>query len=396
MNTFHFSPDTLSQAGFAIEPLQELRLFLTTAVANGSLPGVVTFLARGDKVLMHEAIGYADIEGASLLRPDAVFRIHSMTKPFTAIAMLLLYEEGKWGFDDPLSAHIPEFRHFAERPGNRASREPVLRDLFTHSSGHSLGSSMEEIIEAITKFDLFGAASLQDLISRHMQMPLGYEPGSRWEYGVAMDFQAAIVERITGKRYDVFLEERVFAPLGMRDTGFALSHAQTARLVPGYLMNAETRRLQPADALNMQDLIFPIGGSTFRSTAGDYARFARMLLNKGSLGDTRILQPKTAELMFTNMLTDELLKAKHSALHYDIGGGNGFSLNGRLCIDPVMAGRPVGKGTYEWGGAHGPWFWADPEHDIVFVGMTNRVMPHAEIAPLSIVSQDLVYRALRR
>ncbi len=396
MNSFEFTPSICSEAGFSLEPLQELRLFLRTAVSSGILPGAVIFLARGDKVVLHEAIGHGDMNSTIQLSADAVYRLHSMTKPLTAVAMLVLHEEGKWSFDDPLSTYVPEVRDFSKTPGNCASREPVLRDLFTHSSGHGFGSTMEEILDCVAKIDVFGAKSLEDLVGRYSRLPLRYEPGTRWEYSVAMDFQALIVERITGLRFDRFLEERVFGPLGMRDSGFALSPAQTARVVPGYAMDAETHRLRTANALEMQDTIFPIGGSSFRSTASDYARFARMLLNKGSLGDTRILKAETVQLMFTNLLPESLLSESFNALHYRIGGGNGFSMNGMLCIDPVAAGRPVGKGTYEWAGAHGPWFWADPENDIVFVGMTNRAMPHPEIAPLSIVSQDLVYRALRR
>ena len=395
-NTFAFSPAACSDAGFAPEPLQELRMYLQTAVANGSLPGVVTFLARGDHVVLHEAIGQGDLASGRPLRADAQYRLHSMTKPFTAIAMLLLYEEGKWGFDDPVSAHVPEIHDALKQPGNRASREPLLRHLFTHTSGHSFGSTMEEIMDSVARIDVFGAGSLVDLVRRYHQLPLRYEPGTRWEYSVGMDLEALIVERISGQRYDQFLQQHVFGPLGMRDTGFALSPAHNEHLVPGYAMDVASRRLRPANLLEMQDIMFPIGGSSFRSTAGDYARFARMLLKQGVLGDTRILKPETGRLMFENLLPDPLLKEQHNSLHYRVGGGNGFSLNGLLCIDPAEAGRPVGKGTYEWAGAHGPWFWADPEHDIVFVGMTNRAMPHAELAPLSLLSQDLVYRALKR
>ena len=395
MNSFDFTPSTASDAGFAAEPLQELRLFLHTAVGNGNLPGAVIFLARGDKVVLHEAIGRGDIDDPAPLRSDAIFRLYSMTKPMTAAAMLLLYEEGKWSFDDPLSKYLPEFDGIAKLPGSQASREPVLRELFTHSSGHGFGDTMDEILATVARIDIFGAKSLTDLVGRYARLPLRYEPGTRWEYSIAMDLQASIVERITGLRYDRFLEERIFGPLGMADSGFALRHAQNARLVPGYAMDAGTRRLRPGNILEMQEVIFPLGGSSFRSTAADYARFARMLLNRGTLGETRILKPESIDLMLTNALPDDFLANSYNTLHYVIGGGNGHGMNGMVCIDPDKAGRPVGKGTYEWAGAHGTWFWADPEQDIVFVGMTNRAMPHPEIPPLSTVSQDLVYRALR-
>lgn len=395
MNDFEFVPCTASEAGFSSEPLQQLRLFLDTAVGNGNLPGAVILLARGDRIVLHEAFGYSHVESAGPLRTDALFRLYSMTKPLTAVAMLLLHEEGKWTFEDRLSDHLTEFRGFA-KPSSRASREPMLRELFTHSSGHGFGETMDEIMIAVAELDILNAKSLDDLIGKYALLPPRYDPGTRWEYSIAMDLQAAIVERITGLRFDRFMEQRIFAPLGMHDTGFALSDAQNARLVPGYAMDAETRRLRPGNILEMQETIFPLGGSSFRSTAIDYARFARMLLGRGSLGNTRILKPESVDLMFTNMLPDDLLGNSYNALHYSIGGGNGFSMNGRVCIDPAAAGRPVGKGTYEWAGAHGTWFWADPENDIVFVGMTHRVMPHSEIKPLSLVAEELVYRAFSK
>jgi CubicO group peptidase (beta-lactamase class C family) len=393
MNNFEFTPCTASEAGFSTEPLQELRLFLNAAVGNGNLPGAVVLLARGDRIVLHEAFGYSHLESARPLKTDALFRLYSMTKPLTAVAMLLLHEEGKWRFEDPLSAYLPEFRDFA-KAGSRASREPVLRELFTHSSGHGFGKTMDEIMARVAELDILNARSLAELIGKYAQLPAQYDPGTRWEYSIGMDLQAAIVERITGLRFDRFMEQRIFGPLGMHDTGFALSDAQNARLVPGYAMDAETRRLRPGNVLEMQEVIFPLGGSSFRTTAIDYARFARMLLGRGSLGDTRILKPESVDLMFTNMLPDELLRNSYNTLHYFVGGGNGFSMNGRLCIDPAAAGRPVGKGTYEWAGAHGTFFWADPENDIVFIGMTHRAMPHPEITPLSLVAQDLIYRAL--
>jgi CubicO group peptidase (beta-lactamase class C family) len=396
MNNFNFTPTAASAAGFSSEPLQELRLFLNTAIGNGNLPGAVILIARGDKVVMHEAIGYSDIDTATPLTTDAVFRLYSMTKPLTAVAMLLLYEEGKWGFDDPVSLHLPEFKDFAEQEGSRASREPTLRELFTHSGGLSYGETPEEMMANIVKLDFFGTASLTQLVGKYATLPPKYEPGTRWEYSVGMDLQASIVERITGLRYDKFLQQRVFGPLGMTDSGFALTHAQNRRVVPGYAMDAENQRLRPANEYEMQELTFPIGGSSFRSTAIDYARFARMLLNRGILGETRILKPESIDLMFSNMLSEEVLKGSFSATHYVVGGGNGHGMNGMVCIDPAKAGRPVGKGTYEWAGAHGTWFWADPENDLVFVGMTHRAMPHPEIAPLSVISQELVYQALRR
>lgn len=396
MSIFHFTPACASDAGFDIEPLNELRLFLTAAVANGNLPGVVVLLARGDKVVLHEAIGHGDLASAAPLRADALFRIYSMTKPLTAVAMLLLHEEGRWNFDDPVAQHLPEFEGFERLPGSRASRGPTLREIFTHTGGNTFGDTPDEMMANVEKLDLDGRKSLTDIVGAFAKVPPGYEPGTKWSYNIGMDLQASIVERTSGQRFDRFMAERVFGPLGMSDIGFALSHAQIARLVPGYAMDAETHRLRPGNAFEMQDPIFPMGGTSFRSTALEYARFARMLLNRGSLGGVRVLKPESVDLLLGNLLSEDFLRNSYATVNYMIGGGNGHGMNGMVCIDPVAAGRPVGRGTYEWGGAHGTWFWADPEHDIVCVGMTNRLVPHPEIEPLHIVAQKLVYRALRR
>ncbi len=394
---FHFAPCGASDAGFAIAPLQELRTFLTASVGNGNLPGAVILLARGDRVVLHEAFGCSDIAGRAQLQTDSIFRIYSMTKPLTAVGMLLLYEEGKWSMDDPVSKHLPEFRDFAKQSGSRASREPTIGETFTHTAGLSFGdmTDPEHVARVIARLDMENTRSLTEMIGIYASFPPQYEPGTHWEYSVGMDLQASIIERITGQRFDRFMEQRVFRPLGMHDTGFVLNDEQRARLVPGYVMDATRRRLRLGSLAELQDFLFPMGGSSFRSTAGDFARFARMLLNRGRLGDVGVLQPDSIEMMLANRLPDAVMQQKASAIHYEVGGGNGFGMNGRVCVDPAAAGRPVGKGTYEWAGAFGTWFWADPQYDIVFVGMTHRLMPHAEMKPLSVVSQDLVYRALQ-
>lgn len=189
MGAFEFTPVTASAAGFSIQPLEELRLFIRTAVGNGNLPGAVIMLARGDRVVMHEAFGYSHIENASPLKTDALFRLYSMTKPLTAVAMLLLYEEGKWSFDDPISLHLSEFANFA-KPGSKATREPVLRELFTHTSGHGFGRTLEEIMPRVIELDILNAKSLTDLVGKYATVPAMYDPGTSWEYSFGMDLQA--------------------------------------------------------------------------------------------------------------------------------------------------------------------------------------------------------------
>lgn len=395
MSAFRFTSATPGEAGFSARVLAELDGYFDTMVANGELPGQVMLLARGDRLVRGHVTGYADWGSKLPLHPDSIFTLFSMSKPLAAVAMLLLHEEGRWQLDDPVSDHLPEFRDIAKLPGSAASRPPTIRETFTHSAGFGFGKTPEAMMEKLSKIGWHDSRSLTAQIGRYASLPLDYEPGTQWEYSVATDLQAEIVERLSGERYDLFLKKRLFEPLGMHDTGFVLDHDQSRRLVRGHVFDAQTARLRPAAEAERLESIFPMGGSSFKSTALDYARFARMLLNRGSLGEARILKPESVDLMLRNHLSDAFLEARYPILHYVIGQGNGHGLNGMVCIDPVRAGRPVGKGTYEWGGAFGTWFWIDPEHDILCVGMTHRARIHTDMRPPEVVAQEFVYRALR-
>jgi len=395
MTPFQFAPATASEAGFSAGVLAELDAYYDTMVANGELPGHVLLLARGDRIVHGHVTGLADCESRLPLHADSIFTLFSMSKPLAAVAMLFLYEEGKWQFDDSVADYLPEFKGIAALPGSKATRPPTIRELFTHSAGFSFGQTIEEMMEKVQKLSWVDARSLTELIGRYASQPLDYEPGTAWEYSVATDLQAEIVERLTGERYDLFLKKRLFDPLGMTDTGFVLDYDQTRRLVRGHVLDPETGRLRAATPAERMESIFPMGGTSFKSTAGDFARFARMLLGRGTLGDVEILKPASVDLLFANHLPDDLLEQSFPILHYTIGAGNGHGMNGMVCLDPERAGRPVGKGTYEWGGAFGTWFWVDPEHDILCIGMTHRQRLRTDMRPPEVVAQEFVYRALR-
>lgn len=394
MTEFMFKSDPPGEAGFSTEPLQALRLYFDGLVASGEFPGMVALLARADRLVMSYAAGCADIESRTPLQADSIFTLFSMTKPLTAVGMLLLHEEGRWNLDDPLSVHLPEFRDIARLPGSGATREPTIRELFTHTAGLSFGKTPEEMMARFRTADFTRARSLTELVSRYSRMPLGYEPGQDWQYSVATDLQAEIVERLTGERFDLFMKRRVFEPLQMRDTGFALTYEQNRRLARSHVLDAQTGRLRGAAREEQPESIFPMGGTSFKSTAMDFARFARMLLNRGSLGDVRVLKPESVALMLSNLLSDDFLKTRRGVMHYMVGHGNGHGMNGLVCLDPERAGRPVGRGTYEWGGAFSTFFWADPENDLLFVGMMNRLRSQTETRPPDVITQELVYRAL--
>jgi len=392
---FMFKPVPADEAGFSAEPLQALRLYFDALVAGGAFPGVVALLARGDRLVMGHTVGYADIETKTPLHADSIFTLFSMTKPLTAVGMLLLHEERKWNLDDPVSLYLPEFKDVARLPGSGATREPTIRELFTHTAGFSFGKAPEEMMRFLKTTDWSSARSLTELIGRYARLPLGYEPGQDWEYSVATDLQAEIVERLTGERFDLFMKRRVFEPLGMRDTAFALSDEQSRRLVRGHVLDAQTGRLRGATSEERLESIFPMGGTSFKSTALDFARFGRMLLNRGSLGEAQVLKPESVDLMLSNLLSDDFLQTRRGVLHYVVGHGNGHAMNGLVCLDPERAGRPVGRGTYEWGGAFSTFFWVDPQNDLLFVGMMNRQRSRTEMRPPEVIAQEIVYRALK-
>lgn len=395
MTSYQFRTTTATDAGFSAEVLTELGDYIDAKVMSGDLVGHVLLLAKGDSIIRGHSAGFVNLASTRPVKADTIYSVYSMTKPMTAVAMLLLYEEGKWQLDDPIADYLSEFREIYRLEGSQASRGPTIRETFTHTAGFVFGKTREEMLAYVQKLSPHTARSLTDLISRYANMPLGYEPGTRWEYGIATDLQAEIVERLTGERIDLFLKRRLFDPLGMNDTGFVVDPSDADRLARGHVVEASTGALRLATPEEEMTTTFPMGGTSFASTALDYARFARMLLNRGSLGDVRILQATTVDLMLANHLPDTLLEQRHGIGHHVVGLGNGHALNGLVCLDPIRANRPVGKGTYEWGGAFGSWFWIDPENDLLCVGMTNRKRDFADVRPLEIVAQELVYKSLR-
>lgn len=395
MENFRFATVPSSEAGFAPGVLHELDVYLNALVLNGEMPGHVMLVARGDQLVHSHISGFSNYDEKTLLNPDAIFSLYSSTKPLIAVAMLLLYEEGMWDFDDLVSQYLPEFEGIETLPGSPATRAPTIRETFTHTAGMGFGGNLEEMMGKADLIDWTKARSLTELVGRYASIPLDYEPGTSWGYGYATDLQAEIVERLTGERVDLFLKKRLFDPLGMVDTAFSLDQAQSRRLADGHVYDLDTGSLRTATLAELRHSPFPMGGTSFVSTALDFARFLRMLLNRGTLGDVQILKPETVDIMLSNHLPDGFDENTYQVLHFTIGQGNGHALNGMVCVDPDRAGRPVGQGTYEWGGAFGTWFWIDPEHDILCVGMTNRYRIMTETRPPEVIAQEFVYRALR-
>ena len=380
--------------GLSAERLERLDAGMQRLVDQGKLAGIVTMLARNGKVAFVDSIGVQDVESSTPMSSDSIFLIYSMTKPITGVALMMLYEEGKWQLNDPVSQFIPEFAgldvHVGERIDGSLAVEPAaramtMRELLTHSGGLDYGFDDHAVARAYREHGVLDAdAPLQAMIDKLSDIPLRSQPGTEWHYSVSVDVQGYLVEKLSGQPFDEFLLTRIFEPLGMVDTAFFVPVGELDRAArihttaeDGTLALSENpvRTLSPAG---------PSGGGGLYSTAGDYLRFMQMLLNNGELNGVRLLSPRTVEMMRTNHLLEQPLDTRPR--------GRGFSLGFEVVTDAAAAGEPYADGTYRWGGAAGTWFWIDPVTDLTFVGMIQHFGEAA--GEVQALSRNLVYQAL--
>jgi len=398
------------EVGMSGERLGRLSGAMQQLVDDERLAGITTMVARDGKVAHFETFGYRDIEEGDAMVADAIFRIYSMSKPITGVALMMLYEEGKFRLSDPVEMFIPEFKGLVVAAGEgptgpvveEADHPMTIRELMSHTAGLSYGlfagSQVDEMYleKNVLAFD----GTLRDMIERLAGIPLGYQPGSRWQYSVAVDVQGYLVEALSQQRFDEFLEERLFAPLGMVDTGFYVPEEKADRFAQIYAYDEDGRLIPPsafdegasigsaemdtdsAVARYLEPPTFLSGGGGMVSTISDYMRFCQMLLNGGELNGVRILSPLTVDLMRRNQLPRELA---------EMSPGTGFGLDFAVVTDPVEADT-VSEGEYYWGGAAGTWFWIDPAEDLIFVGMIQQL---GEGRPdVRSLSRRLTYQAI--
>jgi CubicO group peptidase (beta-lactamase class C family) len=382
------SPETV---GFSLERLKRLDEAMQGPVDRGEVAGVVTLAARHGKLIHSRAYGKQDLQSGKPMPTDAIFRIFSMTKSVIGVGMMILYEEGKWHPEDPVSRFIPQFANLKVFAGLDAKGQPILEapvhpprmeELMTHTAGFTYGVfgetwvdqqyEQQDIISRETL--VFETANLQEMIDKLAKIPLLYQPGTRWQYSLSVDIQAYIIERLAGKPLAEFLRERIFTPLGMRDTDYYVPANKLSRLATLYQFDATSNALavrdQPPDPKVMPSMT--AGGIGLFSTAMDFVRFSQMLLNEGELDGTRILSPRTVALMRSNHLTDEVRDRAAADPFRSIRPGVSFGYDFGVLTDPLQAGLLSGQGTFYWAGAAQTWFWIDPELDIVFVGMSQR------------------------
>jgi len=376
-----------ASVGFDSERLDRIDTVMQAEIDAGHYVGISVLVARHGKLAKSARYGYQTLEGKEPLREDAIFRIASMTKPIIAVGMLLLYEEGKWQLDDPVTKFIPEFGELKvmQEDGSLVPLERPMRMRHIMATcagfafGPPIGSTNPKVDAIYAKADLWSRTN-DDMIARLAKLPLEAQPGTHFRYGLQQEVQGAIIRRLTGQSIDAFLADRIFVPLRMSDTGFDVAPGQRDRIAPRYDLDANLNLVLAADqsafpavagtpAGVKPEFLLSIAG--LYSTAHDYMRFAQMLANSGELDGIRLLSPASVKLMTSNLLPEGV------PMHFlESFAGVGYGMNVGIVLDPARAdwnGGAVGIGTFFWGGVHGTWFWVDPVNDIVVVGMIQMV-----------------------
>jgi len=375
---------TPESVGFAPGSLNKMDAAMQGLIDQKHLAGIVTLVARKGKVVQHKAYGMQDAEKQTPMRTDTIARIYSMTKPITGIAMMMLYEEGKWRPSDPIAKHIPQFANLKVFAGDKdgqliledPAHAPTMGELMSHTAGFTYGlfgnTPVDKLYRAANPFT---APSLPTFIEAVAKLPLAYQPGTRWMYSVGVDIQGYLVEKLSGQTFPEFLRTRLFEPLEMIDTAFFVPAEKMARVATIYSWNQKTGALapQPHDPGINQAPGLPSGGGGLYGTAADYFRFAQMLLNGGELNGRRILKKATVDMMRTNVLSEQVLNSKSGIGQAQFSPAQGFGYDFAVVLDPDAAKRQVGKNSYWWWGIAGTWFWIDPTNDLIGIGIIQRM-----------------------
>jgi CubicO group peptidase (beta-lactamase class C family) len=387
---------TAESVGMSTERLRRLDAAVKRLVDDKQVAGLVTLVERHGKVVNFNAAGQLDVRKNDPVQKDSIFRIYSMSKPITGVAMMMLYEEGKWQLNDPVSRYIPEFARLKVYAGKNddgspkledARRSMTMRELMTHTAGLGYVLSPNNPVDKmiIDGNVLNPGAPLQTMIDGLAKIPLLAQPGTRWSYSIAVDVQGYLIEKFSGQSFADFARTRIFEPLGMKDTAFYVPKEKLARFSQvhtgaGASLAVDTNRPDPTVVP-----LGPSGGGGLFSTAMDYARFCEMLLQGGQLNGVRLLAPRTVEMMRTNHVNPDPLKT--------MPPGTGWGMDFQVVTDAAAAGDSVSDGTFSWFGIAGTWFWIDPVKDLAFVGMVQ----HQNLGttrPIHALSRSLVYQAI--
>lgn len=404
--------------GMSRDRLDRVERFIDDAyIATGRLPGTLVQVWRRGALALNSVLGWADRERQVPLAEDSIFRIYSMTKPITSVAFMMLVEECKVALDDPVSKFIPAWKNlgvhvggfmegFQSRPVKRPMR---MVDLLRHTSGLTYGFHQNTNVDAAYRRlklgDVVTGGTLDEMIEKLAGVPLEFSPGEAWNYSVSTDVLGYLVGKISGIPFETFLKDRIFDPLGMVDTAFHVPEEKASRFCACYAVgalgsNAVSDRApilqdDPRTSPYLKPPSFISGGGGLLSTAADYLRFSRMLLQGGELDGVRLLGPKTVALMTANHLpggADMSSLSPHSMFSEAAYDGVGFGLGFATTISQTATLIPGSTGDFFWGGAAGTFFWVDPQEDLIGLFLTQ-VLPSSAY-PVRRQLRTLVYSAI--
>lgn len=394
----------MSLSGFSEERLARIPAFLEAQVASGALPGAQTLIWRRGQIVHHGLQGRMDLEHDLPMRDDAIFRIYSMTKPITTVALLMLLEDGKIALDDAVAKYIPGFAQLELADGTVVGAQMTVRDLLRHTSGLTYGFHNRTPIDAeyrrlrIADPDTDGG--LPAMIAQLQTLPLEYAPGTQWIYSIATDVVGYLIQIISGVPLGDFIRGRILKPLAMIDTDFVVPREKADRFAACY--QAMPAGLEPYTAWPNEKYFtqpkLESGGGGLAGTAADYLRFARMLLNKGELDGARLLKPETVALMTMNHLPggSDIVSLSPAGDAFTESGyrGMGFGLGVSVTLDPAQVGIPGTAGEFAWGGMASTAFFVDPTEDMAVVFMTQVITDTPRRVKLRRDLRTLIYDAM--
>jgi CubicO group peptidase (beta-lactamase class C family) len=396
-------------AGLSGPRLQHIDRFLQQKYLDtGKLPCALTLIERNGQVAHLSALGRMDVERNRPLQEDTIFRIYSMTKPLTSLALMMLVEEGRVSLDDPVHRYIPQWRDLAVYEGGfigsfrtrRTSAPMRIIDLMRHTSGLTYGFQQRTNVDAAYRKLHLGeiptAVSLEQMVEELAKVPLEFSPGTAWNYGVSTDVVGYLVGKISGQPFEQFLRSRILDPLGMTDTDFMVPAAKASRFAACYAATPDggmALQDDPQTSFFLKPPSFVSGGGGLVSTAADYLRFCRMLLHGGALDDVRLVSPKTLELMSQNHLPGgkdlpDLAVSLFSEVTY---AGVGFGLGFAVSVSPARGLLPGSPGDVSWGGLASTYFWVDPRERLIVIFMTQ--LTPSSTHPIRRELRTLVYSA---
>jgi CubicO group peptidase (beta-lactamase class C family) len=378
-------PTTL---GFTKAGRDALDARLKQSVDDGDTAGMTYVLIRRGQVAAFKSIGQQTPDKPMAL--DSLFRIYSMSKPITGVALMQLYEQGKWKLDDPITKHAPELASLKaltwDKEGKVVTdaegkpvltalkRPPTMRELMSHTAGFGYGlGGTDPVNSAFRSERVLASENLDVMMKKIAAIPLLYEPGTKWSYSVAVDIQGYLVQKLSGQKFGDYLKQHVFGPIGMTDTAFYVTPDRKSRFTEVYRWdNTQNKLVMNAARTDRGGFEDPTrlesGGGGLVGSTHDYARFCQMLLNKGEIGGKRILKADTVKLMTENHIGGLTVSVDGTAAQPGSQQVR-FGLDFAVHTNPKSVGLPHGSGSFYWGGAAGTWFWVDPVNDLAFVGM---------------------------